>query len=199
MDQAWFLFLNGLPASVPALGTIAVIFSKYGPVCYAALLAWLWWRRRLLLAVVAATLSLAVNVGLNIAVPRPRPFLVIPAHALGGHRRTTHPSRATTQPSRRQSRSRCCSAEWWDGARRECWALSPLGHRVSLLGCTIRRTSWGVFSSARSAALCAFGRSARSARRWTSSSVSRGACASPEYPLPPVRPPSNNSRAGHYL
>jgi undecaprenyl-diphosphatase len=93
MDRAWFLFLNGLPVSMPAIGTIAVIFSKYGPVCYAAILAWLWWRgtagsdgrrRTLLLAVLAGTLSLLVNVGLNAAVPRPRPFLVLPAHVLGG-------------------------------------------------------------------------------------------------------------------
>lgn len=93
MDQAWFLFLNGLPASAPAVGTLAVVFSTYGPVCYAAILAWLWWRgaaapdarrRLLLLAVVAGFLSLLVNVGLNLAIPRPRPFLVLPAHILVG-------------------------------------------------------------------------------------------------------------------
>lgn len=92
MDQAWFLFLNELPASVPALGTIAVALSKYGPVCYAAMLGWLWWRgtgpsdarrRTLLLAVLAATLALVANFGLNLAVPRPRPFLVLPVHLLG--------------------------------------------------------------------------------------------------------------------
>lgn len=93
MDQAWFLFLNGLPASVPALGATAVALSKYGPACYAAMLVWLWWRgtaasdvrrRILLLAVLAGTLALLVNVGLNVVVPRPRPFLVLPAHLLGG-------------------------------------------------------------------------------------------------------------------
>ena len=92
MDQAWFLFLNGLPASVPALGAIAVALSKYGLACYAAMLIWLWWRgtpfdvprRTLLLSVLAGTLSLVANFGLNLAVPRPRPFLVLPAHVLVG-------------------------------------------------------------------------------------------------------------------
>jgi len=93
MDQVWFLFLNGLPANAPTIGTIAVALSKYGPVCYAAMLVWLWWRgtaasdmrrRILLLAVLAGTLSLVANFGLNLAVPRPRPFLVLPAHVLAG-------------------------------------------------------------------------------------------------------------------
>jgi len=93
MDRAWFLVLNGLSVSAPAVGTIAVIVSNYGPVCYAAILAWLWWRgsvaadarrRTLLLAVLAGTLSHLVNYGLNIAVPQPRPFLVLPAHVLVG-------------------------------------------------------------------------------------------------------------------
>ncbi len=44
MDRAWFLLLNGLSVSAPVAGTIAVIVSTYGPVCYAAILAWLWWR-----------------------------------------------------------------------------------------------------------------------------------------------------------
>jgi undecaprenyl-diphosphatase len=93
MDRTWFLFLNGLPESVPVVGTIAILLSKFGPVGYAAILAWLWWtgptapdarRKRLLLAVGAAMLALAVNVGLNIVLPRPRPFMVLPAHVLVG-------------------------------------------------------------------------------------------------------------------
>lgn len=94
MDQSWFLFLNRVPASVPAIGAIAVAVFKYGPVFYAAVLVWLWARgmgtteamqarrRRLLLAVLAAALSLAVNLVFNAAIPRP--FLVLPAHVLGG-------------------------------------------------------------------------------------------------------------------
>jgi membrane-associated phospholipid phosphatase len=90
MDQTWFLFLNGLPARLPALGTIAVAVATHGIVSYVAVLIWLWWRgtpsdarrRTLLLSVLAGTLSLVANVGLNLAAPRPRPFLVLPAQVL---------------------------------------------------------------------------------------------------------------------
>lgn len=91
MDEAWFLYLNHLPASIPGLGGLAVVLAKYGIGLYPALLLWLWWRgsgeadgRRygLLLAVVAGVLALGINAVLNAAVPRPRPFLTLPAHVL---------------------------------------------------------------------------------------------------------------------
>lgn len=91
MDQTWFRYLNGLPASVPGLGPLAVWGAKFGLLAYAGLAAWLWWRgsgasdeRRkvLLLALFAAGLALGVNAVVNAAVPRPRPFLVVPARVL---------------------------------------------------------------------------------------------------------------------
>ncbi len=91
MDRAWFLYLNGLPAGAPALGTLAVLASQYGIALYPVLLLGLWWRgpgaperrrRVLLLAVLAALLALGVNAALNVVLPRPRPFLVLPAHVL---------------------------------------------------------------------------------------------------------------------
>ncbi len=52
---------------------------------------WLWWRtpgesdqrrRMLLLSLLAAILAIGVNTILNTVLPRPRPFLVLPAHVL---------------------------------------------------------------------------------------------------------------------
>ncbi len=91
MDQAWFLYLNGLPVSAPVLGTLAVLVSKYGIVLYPLLMLGLWWRgsgeserRRgvLLLSVLAVVLALGVNAVLNGIFPRPRSFLVLPVHVL---------------------------------------------------------------------------------------------------------------------
>lgn len=91
MDTALFTYLNALASRTPALGRLAVDAAQDGIYLYALLLVWLWARagriaggerRRLLLAVLAAALSLGVNAALNVVVPRPRPFLVIPAHVL---------------------------------------------------------------------------------------------------------------------
>jgi undecaprenyl-diphosphatase len=91
LDQAWFLHLNGLPVAAPVLGALAVGAAEYGIVLYPLLLLGLWrWgsgeperrRRVLLLSVVAAVLALGVNAVLNAALPRPRPFLVLPVHLL---------------------------------------------------------------------------------------------------------------------
>lgn len=91
MDRAWFLFLNGLPATVPGLGAIAVLVARDTVALYGVLLLWLWWRgsrqpergrQVLLLAALAALLSLGINLILNAVMPRPRPFMVLPAHVL---------------------------------------------------------------------------------------------------------------------
>jgi len=108
MDQSLFLFLNGLPTHLAWVGKIAVILAKDTIVLYGVLLVALWWRagrgragnpssktgrfaahavsdtRRqiLLLAVLAAVIALSINVILNRAVPRPRPFATLPAHLL---------------------------------------------------------------------------------------------------------------------
>ncbi len=91
IDQGWFQYLNGLPSSAPVLGGLALVVSTYGIVLYSLLLLGLWWRgsgepetrrRVLLLSVLAAVLALGVNAALNVILPRPRPFLVLPAHVL---------------------------------------------------------------------------------------------------------------------
>ncbi len=98
MDQSLFMYLNNLTVSIP-LSTLAIIVAKFGIALYPALLLWLWWhassdpdqsRRGLLLVVVAAILALGINAMLNAAVPRPRPFLALPAHVLVA--RPTDPS-----------------------------------------------------------------------------------------------------------
>ncbi len=92
------MYLNGLAAGAPWLGRLAVLLATYAIVLYALLWAWVWARRprdplvnlmnrqrgraMLLLAAGAAGLSLGVNTFLNVAFPRPRPFLVLPAHVL---------------------------------------------------------------------------------------------------------------------
>ncbi len=91
MDQGWFLYLNGLPASVPVLGKLAIVASKYGLVLYHVLLLAPWLRgsgdpdrrrRVLLFSLLATALALGVNALLNVVVSRPRPFLELPAHVL---------------------------------------------------------------------------------------------------------------------
>jgi undecaprenyl-diphosphatase len=88
---ALFLFLNGLPSHARGLGPVAVWVAQAALAFYAPLLLGLWLRpgaqaagrrRTALLAVLAAGLALSVNAVLNAAVPRPRPFLVLPAHVL---------------------------------------------------------------------------------------------------------------------
>lgn len=92
------MYLNGLAAGAPWLGRLTVLVATYGVVLYVLLPAWLWVRRlrdpvatlinrqrlsaTLLLAAGAVGLSLGVNAVLNVAVPRLRPFLVLPAHVL---------------------------------------------------------------------------------------------------------------------
>lgn len=92
MDRTWFLYLNGLPAGTPTIATFATVAATYGITLYPVLLLGLWMRgandpdrrrRVLLLAVCAAAFALGVNALLNVAFPRPRPFLVLPAHVLG--------------------------------------------------------------------------------------------------------------------
>jgi len=90
VDAAVFTYLNALPLRVPLLGRLVVPVAAYAIVLYALLLLWLWvragatgeGRRVLLLAVFAAVLSLGANAVLNVVAPRPRPFLVLPAHVL---------------------------------------------------------------------------------------------------------------------
>ena len=77
--------------------------ATYGIGLYPLLLLGLWWRgagepdarrRVLLLSVLAAGVALGVNAALNVIVPRPRPFLVLPAHLL-----VTSPPRDPSFPS----------------------------------------------------------------------------------------------------
>jgi undecaprenyl-diphosphatase len=91
MDQMGFAFLNALPASIPGVGPGAVLVARFGLALYAAIGVWLWRDGRgsaderrvtLLLALLAAVLALGVNLVVNAAFPRPRPFLVLPAHVL---------------------------------------------------------------------------------------------------------------------
>jgi undecaprenyl-diphosphatase len=90
MDRAWFIALNEIPARVPGIAGAAVAVASYGLLLYGVLLLCLWAtgpvpdarRRLLLLALLAAALSLAVNAAINAVYPRPRPFLVLPAHVL---------------------------------------------------------------------------------------------------------------------
>jgi undecaprenyl-diphosphatase len=91
MDPAWYLYLNGLGTRAPGIGTLAIAVAQYGIVLYPLVLLGLWFRsagemerrrRVLLLAVFAAVLALGVNVVLNVAFPRPRPFLALPAQVL---------------------------------------------------------------------------------------------------------------------
>ncbi len=91
MDSTWFLYLNGLPEKIPVLGGTAVVLAKYGIIFYVGLICWLWWRgtgapterrRLVLLAVLAVALSVGLNITVNVLAPRPRPFLVLPAHVL---------------------------------------------------------------------------------------------------------------------
>jgi undecaprenyl-diphosphatase len=91
VDTTIFMYLNGLPSHVPALGRFAAWVAQAALVLYAPLLLWLWFRSRagagdrrrtVLLAVLAAVLSLSVNAVLNAAVPRLRPFVMVPANVL---------------------------------------------------------------------------------------------------------------------
>lgn len=91
MDIAVFSYLNTLASRAPALGRFAVAAGQDAIFLYALLLLGLWarpgrdmlrGRRVIVLAVVAAALSLGVNALLNAVVPRPRPFLVVPASVL---------------------------------------------------------------------------------------------------------------------
>ncbi|HLW59513.1 MAG TPA: phosphatase PAP2 family protein [bacterium] len=85
-----FAFLNALPASIPGVGPGAVLVARFGLALYAAIGVWLWRggrnaderRGTLLLALLAAVLAVGVNLVVNAAFPRPRPFLVLPAHVL---------------------------------------------------------------------------------------------------------------------
>jgi len=95
--------MNGLPARAPALGTAAVLVAIYGIGLYPLLLLGLWWRgagepdarrRVLLLSVLAAGLALGVNAALDVLLPLPRPFLVLPTHLL-----LTSPPRDPSFPS----------------------------------------------------------------------------------------------------
>lgn len=91
LDVAVFSYLNTLASRASALGWLAVAVGQDGIFLYALLLLGLWvrpgrdarrGRRILVLAGVAAVLSLGENAVLNAVMPRPRPFLVVPAHVL---------------------------------------------------------------------------------------------------------------------
>jgi membrane-associated phospholipid phosphatase len=91
MDRGWFIALNEIPARVPGIAGPVVAVASYGLLLYGALLLCLWApartvpdarRHLVLLAVLAAALSLAANAAINAVYPRPRPFLVLPAHVL---------------------------------------------------------------------------------------------------------------------
>ncbi|HKV46216.1 MAG TPA: phosphatase PAP2 family protein [bacterium] len=91
MDQMGFALLNSIPANIPGVGTGAVLVARFGIALYAAIGVWVWLdgrgnaderRGTLLLALLAVALALGVNLVLNAAFPRPRPFLVLPAHVL---------------------------------------------------------------------------------------------------------------------
>jgi undecaprenyl-diphosphatase len=91
VDVAVFSYLNTLAMHAPVLGRLAVAAGRDGILLYALLLLGLWvrpgrdalrGRRVVVLAVVAAALSLGVNAVLNAVMPRPRPFLVMPAYVL---------------------------------------------------------------------------------------------------------------------
>lgn len=91
MDQLLFTYLNTLPMSVPALSVLAIGVARFGITVYPVLLLLLWFarsddldqrRRGLLMALLAVLLALGINMLLNVAIPRPRPFLTLPAHVL---------------------------------------------------------------------------------------------------------------------
>jgi hypothetical protein len=95
VDTALFTYLNALPAQAPVLGRVAESVAQDAIFLYALLLLWLWvragratdgGRRILLLAVVAAVLSLGINAALNVRMPRPR----IGLRRCVGARRRTH-------------------------------------------------------------------------------------------------------------
>jgi undecaprenyl-diphosphatase len=89
MDIVGFELLNSTAAHHPVLRLLAIILAKYGVLFYALLLLWLWVNRTndrqrgvLLLAVAACAFALGANAVLNVATPRPRPFLALPATVL---------------------------------------------------------------------------------------------------------------------
>jgi undecaprenyl-diphosphatase len=125
--------LNTLPAHIPVLGRLAVPAATYGVFLYAPLLLWLWFgatrrstegRRALLLAVLAAVLSLGVNAALNVLVPRPRPFAVLPAHVL------VPPPRDASFPSDHAAVATAIGVTLWVGGHSEWGIPAVLGAAV---------------------------------------------------------------------
>ncbi len=84
MDQAWFLFLNGLPAGAPILGKLAIVVSKYGVVLYPLLLLGLWLRRSDEMDRHRRILLLSVLAALGIGTSRVMIGVHYPSDILGG-------------------------------------------------------------------------------------------------------------------
>ncbi len=154
MDQAWFMCLNGLPASATLLGKLAIVVSTYGIVLYPLLLLGLWSRgsgdpdtrrRILLLSVIAAVFALGVNAVLNVVLPRPRPFLVLPAHVLVASRQADAPgcvTKKTLRPAVRRDVIHRATEIYRVSERRACRTFGwPFGRSTSSIALSASRGS----------------------------------------------------------
>lgn len=83
LDYQVFQWINQFAGKVPLLDHVTVVYSKFGPLLFGAVLAWLWFfrkgdkaelRQTVLLAVTAAGVALAINQLIGAVYFRPRPF-----------------------------------------------------------------------------------------------------------------------------
>lgn len=91
LDTALFRWGNGFAGHHPALDAIMSAVASYAPLVVVVVLLACWgrwrrtWQRAAGLATVAALVALGVGQLLNVALPRPRPFVVMPAAVLVAH------------------------------------------------------------------------------------------------------------------
>ena len=91
LDVALFRWLNGLAGHHPALDGVMSAVASYAPLVVVVVLLACWgrwrrsWQRAAGLATVAALVALGVGQLLNVVLPRPRPFVVMPATVLVAH------------------------------------------------------------------------------------------------------------------
>ena len=91
IDLTLFHWINGFAGRWPALDFVMIATTRISPLFYATVLVACWarwqpaWQRSAALAGLAALLALGVGQLLNVALPRPRPFVVTAATVLIPH------------------------------------------------------------------------------------------------------------------
>lgn len=91
LDVALFRWVNGFAGDHPVLDAVMSAVASFAPLVVVVILLACWarwrrsWQRAAGLATVAALIALGVGQLLNIALPRPRPFVVMPAIVLVAH------------------------------------------------------------------------------------------------------------------